>query len=132
MLLAVHVIVPPGASAVGGVGVQIHMRFDRSLVETFCAVTLPSLVTFTSSVRCGFRAIGVVRVSVPATSAPTGGLPDTLTVFTTLAASASARVTTCPEVVVQVIDALGANDVPGQLIPSVNEASVTLTGFKVT
>ncbi len=70
-------------------------------------------------------------MSVALTLAPTGGVPDTLTVFITAAASASARVTTCPEVVVQVIDAPGASDVPGQLVPSVNEASVTLTGFSV-
>src|SRR6266567_127641 len=81
---------------------------------------------------CGFWITGVVSVSLAFTLAPTGGVPDTLTVFITAAASPSARVTTCPEVVVQVIDALGASDAPGQLIPSANVASVTLTGFNVT
>src|SRR5437899_1828850 len=81
---------------------------------------------------CGFWITGVVSVSLAFTLAPTGGVPDTLTVFITAAASHSASVTTCPEVVVQVIDALGASDAPGQLIPSANVASVTLTGFTVT
>src|SRR5207249_3039065 len=84
---------------------------------------------------CGLWRRGVVSVSVaftPFTLAPTGGVLETLTVFTTAAASASARVTTCPEVVVQLIDALGASDAPGQLISSANVASVTARPFKVT
>src|SRR5438034_1076565 len=88
-----------------------------------------------TTLMCGFWRRGVVSVSVAFTALAmtrTGGLLDTLTVLPTLAASASAKVTTCREVVVQVMEAFGARVVPGQPTPNANEASVTPTGFRVT